>query len=125
MEGRPEAAWLAVGRVRRPHGVHGEVTVETVTDFPERVAPGVEVGFGQSSPELETRATRIGSHLGGCVQNGFHLAQQPIRFRERSSGFGPVIEDKAALVHGRHKPGAHMAIAYPARREKNERADQH
>jgi 16S rRNA processing protein RimM len=31
---------IVVGIVRRPHGVSGEVSVEPVTDFPERFAPG-------------------------------------------------------------------------------------
>jgi ribosomal 30S subunit maturation factor RimM len=33
-----EPAFLAVGRVLRPHGVRGEVRVEIHTDFPERFA---------------------------------------------------------------------------------------
>ena len=67
MEGRPEAAWLAVGRVRRPHGVKGEVSVETVTDFPERLAPGVEVGFGQESPEFHKVVHTVRFHKGGWL----------------------------------------------------------
>ena len=31
---------LLVGIVRRPHGLGGEVSVEPLTDFPERFAPG-------------------------------------------------------------------------------------
>jgi len=44
--------WLIVGRVRKPHGVHGEVLVEIVTDFPERMQPGVRFGLGsEGGPE--------------------------------------------------------------------------
>jgi 16S rRNA processing protein RimM len=64
MGNRPEASWLAVGRVRRPHGVHGEVAVETVTDFPERLTPGVEVGFGQHSPEFHKIVHQVRLHKG-------------------------------------------------------------
>lgn len=48
----PELApqWLAVGRVSKPHGVHGELAVEVVTDFPERLQPGIEVGLGPEAP---------------------------------------------------------------------------
>jgi 16S rRNA processing protein RimM len=36
---RPEQpAYLALGRVLRPHGVRGELRVSTITDYPERVA---------------------------------------------------------------------------------------
>jgi 16S rRNA processing protein RimM len=33
----PEPRYLAVGRVLRPHGIRGELRVEVVTDFPERL----------------------------------------------------------------------------------------
>ncbi len=67
MERRPEASWLAVGRVRRPHGVHGEVTVETVTDFPERLVPGVEVGIGQERPEFHKTVRTVRFHKGAWL----------------------------------------------------------
>jgi 16S rRNA processing protein RimM len=60
----PEASWLAVGRVRRPHGVHGEVAVETLTDFPERLVPGVEVGLGHETPEFQKAVHRVRFHKG-------------------------------------------------------------
>jgi len=34
----PEPRYLVVGRVLRPHGVHGELRVEIITGFPERLA---------------------------------------------------------------------------------------
>jgi 16S rRNA processing protein RimM len=34
---QPEPRYLAVGRILRPHGVHGEVRAEILTDYPERV----------------------------------------------------------------------------------------
>lgn len=33
----PEPRYLAVGRVLRPHGVRGELRVEVLTDYPERL----------------------------------------------------------------------------------------
>jgi 16S rRNA processing protein RimM len=43
----PEAPHrLVVGRVLRPHGVKGELSVEVLSDAPERFAPGAEVGVG-------------------------------------------------------------------------------
>ncbi len=35
---QPEPRYLAVGRVLRPHGVRGELRVEILTDYPERLA---------------------------------------------------------------------------------------
>lgn len=60
----PPAGWLAVGQVRRPHGIHGELLVEISTDFPERLAPGSEVGLGADSPERFMTVSRLRSHKG-------------------------------------------------------------
>lgn len=34
----PEPCYLLVGRVLRPHGVRGELRIEIITDYPERLA---------------------------------------------------------------------------------------
>ena len=34
---RPEPRYLAVGRIARPHGVLGELRMELLTDYPERL----------------------------------------------------------------------------------------
>ncbi len=36
---------LVVGVVRRPHGLEGELSVEPMTEFPERFVPGAEVDW--------------------------------------------------------------------------------
>jgi 16S rRNA processing protein RimM len=42
--GEPE--YLLVGMLRRPHGLNGELVMQVVTDFPERLKPGTEVAVG-------------------------------------------------------------------------------
>ncbi len=46
-----EPAFIAVGKLRHAHGVHGEILMEVWTDFPERLQPGsilyLESGAGQ------------------------------------------------------------------------------
>ena len=37
---------LVVGRVLRPHGVRGELSVQVLSDAPERFVPGTELGLG-------------------------------------------------------------------------------
>ena len=37
---------LVVGRVLRPHGLRGELSVEVLSDASERFSPGVELGAG-------------------------------------------------------------------------------
>lgn len=36
-----EPDFLVVGKLGRPHGVHGEIAMEVYSDFPERIQPGV------------------------------------------------------------------------------------
>jgi len=46
---------IAIGRVLRPHGLAGEVVVESWTDMPERFSPGLQVllrGPGGERPAL-------------------------------------------------------------------------
>jgi 16S rRNA processing protein RimM len=55
---------LVVGRVLRPHGVRGELSVEVLSDAPERFAPGAELGAGDpDGPEppapVTVRAARL------------------------------------------------------------------
>jgi len=64
MASGPDASWLAVGRVHRPHGIHGEVTVEILTDFPERIADGVEIGLGHDAPEFLKTVHHVRLHKG-------------------------------------------------------------
>jgi 16S rRNA processing protein RimM len=37
---------LIVARIARPHGLQGELTVEILTDAPERFTPGLELALG-------------------------------------------------------------------------------
>jgi 16S rRNA processing protein RimM len=45
--------WLIVGRAGKPHGVHGDVLVEIITDFPERLTDGMTFGVGDDSGPSE------------------------------------------------------------------------
>jgi 16S rRNA processing protein RimM len=47
-----EPAFLVVGKVRRPHGVHGEVVAEIFTDFPERLRPKSAIYLGEKHVKL-------------------------------------------------------------------------
>jgi len=62
-QGPAGGEWLIVGRVRKPHGVHGDVLVEIVTDFPERLQEGVEFGVGpEDGPTAFHKVYRIRYH---------------------------------------------------------------
>lgn len=54
--------WLVVGRVSKPHGIQGDLTVDIITDFPERLAEGVRFGVGDDAPESFHEVHRIRYH---------------------------------------------------------------
>jgi 16S rRNA processing protein RimM len=57
--------WLVVGRVIKPHGINGDLIVEITTDFPERLAEGIEFGAGDNeSPETFHEVHRVRYHKG-------------------------------------------------------------
>jgi 16S rRNA processing protein RimM len=55
--GEPE--FLVVGKLRRPHGVRGEILLEVITDFPERLQPGVTVLVGEQHQQKRIRSRRV------------------------------------------------------------------
>jgi 16S rRNA processing protein RimM len=57
--------WLIVGRAGKPHGVHGDLLVDIITDFPDRLTDGVRFGLGnESHPDDFFEVHRVRSHKG-------------------------------------------------------------
>ena len=54
-----EPAYLAVGFLRRPHGVRGEIQMDVLTDFPERLEPGALVYVGDDHRQIEILSLRM------------------------------------------------------------------
>lgn len=76
--GEKDRDWLIVGRAGKPHGVHGDLLVEIVTDFPERLSDGVRFGLGDDSGPTEFFEThRVRYHKGRWL-----LSISDIRDRE-------------------------------------------
>ena len=52
-----EPVFVMVGQLRKPHGVHGEILMETLTDFPQRLSKGkiIYIGNDHKSYEIQTR----------------------------------------------------------------------
>lgn len=83
MAGLPNAskpAFLAVGRIRRPHGVRGEVLMEIFTDFPERLIPHKIIYAGREYRKLKLASVR--DH-----QNGLLLRFEGINNPEEAGFF--------------------------------------
>ncbi len=53
-----EPVFLVIGRLRRPHGVRGEIIMELMTDFPERIKPGKTVYVGDEHRLLQISGVR-------------------------------------------------------------------
>jgi len=78
-----EPAFLAVGKVRRPHGVTGDVLVEIYTDFPERLQPKAVVYMGENHLLLTICRQRF--HNDGVLLafDGYTTPEQVGRFRNQ------------------------------------------
>ena len=53
-----EPVFLAVGKLRRPHGLHGEIIMDVLTDFPERLHLGMTLYVGPEHLPLRLRSDR-------------------------------------------------------------------
>jgi 16S rRNA processing protein RimM len=58
MSKKPEPDFLAIGRILRPHGVHGELRVKLLTDFPDRWTDLKTVYLGPRHLQKEIQSTR-------------------------------------------------------------------
>ncbi|HMZ06548.1 MAG TPA: ribosome maturation factor RimM [Anaerolineales bacterium] len=60
MSGSPkgESVYLAIGFLRRPHGVQGELIMDLHTDFPDRIRSGRKVYIGEGHEAATLGSTR-------------------------------------------------------------------
>lgn len=63
--GQGESVFVLVGKIRRPHGVEGELLVDSYSDFPERFKTGntVLVGKKLQPMKIKTRRNTTGGML--------------------------------------------------------------
>ena len=54
-----EPVYLAVGFLRRAHGVRGEIIMDLHTDFPERLKSGRELWVGEERRPVELESARL------------------------------------------------------------------
>jgi 16S rRNA processing protein RimM len=74
-----EPVFLVIGKLRRPHGVHGEILMDILTDFPERVRPGLTVYLGEDHRPMKIHSRR--TH-----QNAFLVSIR--EYQRDGRGFG-------------------------------------
>lgn len=78
-----EPVFLAVGKLLHPHGVHGEIVMSVVTDFPERIQDGVTLFIGEA--RLPLRVTRNRWHRQDLLLSfeGYHTPESVGVFRNQ------------------------------------------
>ncbi len=79
--GEPE--FLVVGKLRKPHGLLGELTMEVFTDFPERLAVGVEVMMGKERKPVHIRSIRWHNQLLLIAFDEYHNPEQASECRNQ------------------------------------------
>lgn len=88
-----EPVFLVVGKFRRPHGIQGEIAMEIITDFPERIAIGNHLFIGENHEKL--RISHIRFH-----QNLMLLSFEGLDQREKVG----VLTNQLAYVRARNIP---------------------
>jgi 16S rRNA processing protein RimM len=84
--------YTIVGKIRKPHGVHGELLVETMCDDPGAIfAPGSRVIAGDETAEL----------LGGAVRELSVIRSRP--FKGELLVTFATIDDRNAADEWRHR----------------------
>jgi 16S rRNA processing protein RimM len=85
-EGSPpqgEPLYLSIGRIRRPHGFNGEILMDILTDFPERIHPGQIVYLGESKDQVEISNIRVHGKSILIFLSGIENDEQAGKFRNQ------------------------------------------
>lgn len=78
---RDEPAFIAVGKIRRTHGVRGELVFEVYTDFPERLIPGKQVFWGDDYRPAVIASIRKHSEGALLRFEGIESSDTAVQFR--------------------------------------------
>ncbi len=96
--GEPE--YLVVGSLRRAHGVRGEMVMEIVTDFPERLKPGTKVHLGASHTPMVIENAR--HHSEGLIIKFREIRSPEEAARYRNQAVYVTTADRPALPEGHY-----------------------
>lgn len=86
-----EPVYLTVGKLRRAHGLQGELVMEVLTGFPERLVPGRKVYIGEAHTSEVIRSVR---EFTQGVLIAFESAHTPETAREYTNQFVYVRSDE-------------------------------
>lgn len=95
-----EPVFLVVGKLRRPHGVKGEIILEVMTDFPERLKAGVSLYVGPERRPVKLASSRWHGQFLLVSFEGYHTPEQVGELRNL---FACVLAaDRPALPDGEY-----------------------
>ena len=95
--GGPE--FLVVGKIRRPHGVRGDVVVEIYTDYPERLFPKKAVFLGEKHVKLTIDRRR--RHNEGLLLGFEGISSPEEAGRYRNQVLSILASESPELLDGR------------------------
>ncbi|HBF41647.1 MAG TPA: 16S rRNA processing protein RimM [Anaerolineaceae bacterium] len=78
-----EPFYNAIGKIRRTHGVHGELLMELLTDFPERFKTGIEVWIGDNHTPYTVSSFRLTGNGALIAFQGFDDCDKAVIFRNQ------------------------------------------
>lgn len=92
-----EPVYLTIGKLRRPHGVKGEMVMEMITDFPNRIKAGIQIFIGEKKKEYKLISIRPNGELFLISIEGFSDCDAVSVFRNKwvsvlASTIGPLPE---------------------------------
>ncbi len=102
--GSPEpgepVVYLAVGTLRRSHGIRGDMLLDLATDFPERLKPGTYLYVGDEKRRI--KITRRRPHNDGILLGfeGISNAEQTVRLR--AATVYVTAQDRPPLPEGEY-----------------------
>ncbi|MCJ7432091.1 MAG: ribosome maturation factor RimM [Anaerolineales bacterium] len=78
-----EPVYLVVGFLRRPHGVAGEIIMDVLTEFPERLKAGRKLFAGEKHQPITLTSSR--AHANGLLVKlkGFNTPEEVGQFRNQ------------------------------------------
>lgn len=78
-----ESIYLAIGYLRRPHGVSGEIIMDLHTDFPERIKAGRKVYIGEKYEAATFGSVRVHNNGYLVTFRGYDTPETAGRFRNQ------------------------------------------
>jgi 16S rRNA processing protein RimM len=115
--GNGEPLFLAIGKLRRPHGVHGEILMDVVTDFPERIKAGITVFVGPQYQEQTIRSARSNAGTMLVAFEGFNDPEEAGGLRNQY--LYVRADDRPPLPEGEYYH--HQLIGLPVQTDEGQR----